>query len=449
MLATALSVVMASFASFGLQGEAPKPKATLPKVSKADATKLREQLAAALAGDGKALKQLETTAKSLGSKHEFDSLLAALREGPALPNGAPKPRGKGKDAEKFEPFDNVLTGLSFQYGKDTFRYCVDVPKDYDPTRPVPVILDPGHGVGAKEDQRGKAGFTAFFRARADLAGLENALVVRTELVEQLGADGLAGARPEDEVAAAFDACFRDLASRFAVDLDRVWVTGLSQTGFWSWQLGLTRPDRFAGIAPMGAVTWSTTRYLDNLTNLAIYVLHGDGDTVCPVAQPRQTTKALAELGARVEYQEIAGGKHDGSTWVHLDEALRWLAERPRDPYPKKLARKLQTLQQPWCNWIRVDELAKSGTGKAGEAPTASLTARIEGQVVQLDSEGVERLTLCLSRELIDLSLPVTVVWNGKKELARKLELDFARSVALAVEKCDWRGTFEAAVELKR
>ena len=63
--------------------------------------------------------------------------------------GAPKPRGKGKEAEKFEQFDGVLSGLSFRFGKDTFHYCVDVPKDYDPTRPAPVILDPGHGVGVR------------------------------------------------------------------------------------------------------------------------------------------------------------------------------------------------------------------------------------------------------------------------------------------------------------
>ncbi len=449
MLATGFGVVFTMLAAIGLQGGTPPPKSAAPKVSKADASKLREQFAEALAGDGKSLKLIGMTAKTLESKYDFDSLLATLREGPELPGGAPKPRGKGKDAEKFEQFDGVLSGFSFQFGKDTFHYCVDVPKDYDPARPAPVILDPGHGVGAKEDKRGKAGFTGFYRGRAELAGLANALVVRTEIVEQIGADGLAGARPEDEVAAAFDACFRDLASRFAVDLDRVWVTGLSQTGFWAWQLGLTRPDRFAGIAPMGAVTWSTSRYLDNLTNLAIYVLHGDGDTVCPVAQPRQTTKALAELGARVEYKEIAGGKHDVSTWVHLDEALRWLAERPRDPYPKKLARKLQTRQQRWCHWIRVDELEKSGTGKAGEAPTASVSAEISGQSVRIETTGVEQLTLCLSRELVDLSLPVTVTWNGEKKLERKLERDFARAVAIAVEKCDWRGTFEVAVELKR
>jgi poly(3-hydroxybutyrate) depolymerase len=39
-------------------------------------------------------------------------------------------------------------------------------------------------------------------------------------------------------------------TRFAVDPDHVYVTGLSQTGYWAWFLGAFRADRFAGIAPM-------------------------------------------------------------------------------------------------------------------------------------------------------------------------------------------------------
>jgi predicted esterase len=423
-------------------------QASLPKFPKAEATKLREALTSALAGDDKAAKLLATSARTWGAKYDYDSLLEALREGPLLPKGEPKPRGRGKNAESFEQFESVTTGFTFTAGKDSFRYAVDVPKGYDPSKPAPVLLDPGHAGGAQQDQKGKAGFLGYFRHRAEAGGLADALVVRTEIVEQIGAGGLKGERAEDEVSAVFDACFKDLASRFAVDLDRVWVSGLSQTGFWSWQLGITRPDRFAGIAPMGAVTWGTNGYLPNLASLSVWIAHGDGDTVCPVAQPRATSKQLAELGVRVLYKEIAGGKHDYGTWQHLGDGLAWLAERPRDPYPKKLAHNLQTLAQPWCYWIRVDELAKNGTGKAGQTPTATLSAEIVDQEVRIACEGVEKLTLCLSREMLDLSKPVKVVCNGATKLERVLERDFARAVELALEKCDWRGAFECAVELK-
>lgn len=420
----------------------------LPKLPKAEASKLRELLTDALAGEDKAEKQLATSAKSWGGKYDHDSLLAALREGPLLSKGDPKPRGKGKNAEPFETFETVLTGLTFTVGKDTFGYAVDIPKGYDPTRPAPVVLDPGHGSGADDDQKGKAGFLEFYRRLAGEGGLDKALVVRTEIIEQIGADGLKGARPEDEVSAVFDAFFKDLCSRFAVDLDRVWVSGISQTGFWSWQLGLTRPDRLAGIAPMGAVSWSADNYLPNLSNLSIWVAHGDQDSVCKIEGPRSTTRALTELGVRLLYKEVAGGKHDYSTWQFLGEGLQWLAERPRDPYPKKLGRNLQTLRQPWCYWIRVDELKREGTGAANQKPTAKLSAEIVGQEVRISAEGVSKLTLCLSRELVDLSQPVKVVCNDKTKFERVLAPDFALSVQLALEKCDWRGVFETAVELQ-
>lgn len=423
-------------------------QASLPKLPKSEATKLREAFAGALAGDEKAAKLLAASAKTWGAKFDHDSLLEALREGPLLPKGDPKPRGKGKNAEVFEQFENVTTGFTFVVDKHVFRYAVDIPKGYDPSTPAPVVLDPGHGTGAKKDQKGKAGLLGYFRHRADAANLAHALIVRTEIIEQIGADGVKGERPEDEVSAVFDAFFRDLSSRFALDLDRVWVSGISQTGFWSWQLGLTRADRFAGIAPLGAVSWSTNGYLPNLANLSVWIAHGDDDAVCPVAQPRKTSQELTELGVRVLYKEVAGGKHDYSTWEHLDEGLAWLAERPRDPFPKKIARNLQTLQQPWCYWIRADALAKEGPGTAASKPTAKLSAQIDGQRVLLTCEGIEKLTVCLSRELLDLTKPVEVVCNGATKLERVLQRDFARSVDVALEKCDWRGSFEAFVEVK-
>ena len=260
-------VLVLAFASVSLAAQS--------KLSKADTRKLREGFAEALAGDERAGKKLVTAAKDWEKEHDFDSLLAALRAGPLLPKGAPKPRGKGRNAERFEEFGTVTTGFTFTAGKDTFRYAVDVPKGYDAEVPAPVILDPGHGAAAQSDQEAKAGYLGYCRHRAAAAGIENALVVRTEIIEQIGAGGVMGERPEDEVSAVFDAFFRDLCSRFAVDLDRVWVTGLSQTGFWAWQLGITRADRFAGIAPMRAVTWGTSGCLPNLVALATYVLHGD------------------------------------------------------------------------------------------------------------------------------------------------------------------------------
>jgi len=332
-----------------------------PALPAADALKFRAAFAEALADDSKSGK-LVAQAKALDAKYSLASLMDTLRAGPKLAGGDPKPRTVGKAKEKFERFDDVIAGFTFESGKDVYGYLVSVPKSYDASKPAPLVLDPGHGSGSGKSLKEKADFTPYFRRGADDGGLEDALVVRTEIIEQIGADGVKGERPEDEVAAVFDDFFRDLASRFAVDSDRIFVAGISQTGFWSWYLGRARPDRFAGIAPIASVTWQVDRYLDCYANLPVYVVHGENDAICKVAMPRKTTQLLKDLGFPVTYVEIAGGEHGGVVFGRLSEALTALGKTPRDPWPKRVRRALLTTRAPHAYWVRVTKLAKEGDG---------------------------------------------------------------------------------------
>ena len=432
MLAIALTVV--------LPGDTP----ALPA---AEAAKFRAAFAEALVDDA-AAKKLVAQAKALEAKHALPSLMDALRAGPKLPAGDPKPRKAGKAKESFETFGDVRTGFTFQHDGDAYGYLVAIPAKYDPARPVPVVLDPGHGTGAGKSLREKADFTPYFRNAADEAGLRDALVVRTEIVEQIGADGLKGARPEDEVAQVFDALFADLASRFAIDPDRVYAGGISQTGFWSWYLGRARPDRFAGIAPIAAVTWQVDRYLDCYANLPVYVVHGEKDPICKVEGPRRTTQLLKDLGFPVTYVELPGAEHGGPVFGRLGEALSALAKTPRDPWPKRVRRALLTTRAPHAWWVRVVELDKEGDGKAGSAPVAHLDARVDGQKVVIESRGIARLELALGAELLDLTQPVEVVWNTKSVHSGAVPTSFAAAVEVALAKADWRGAGPGRMALK-
>lgn len=421
---------------------------SLPPMPAAERQKLRTLLLGALAEPGaKASKDLLAAAKAWETKFALASLVDALREGPALPSGGPKPRGKGKAKETFAEFGTTIAGFTFASGGATYRYLVDVPKGYDPKRPVGLLVDPGHGTGAGKSDEEKAGFVPFFRTQAANAGLDDLLVARTEIVEHIGAGGLAGEKPEDEVAGVFRDFFRDVQSRFAIDLDRVFVAGLSQTGYWSWYLGQSRPDRYAGIAPMSAVTWQSTRCVPNFTNLPVAILHGDSDPTCPVAQARGMKEAFEQRSFKLHYDEVAGAGHDVKVWSRLGKALEWLAQQPRQRYPKQVARNLQTLAEPWCYWIRVDALAKTGSGKASEAPTAELEANVDGQTIAIRSEGVDRLTVALAPELLDVAREIEIVWNDRRAWKGKPAPRFATAVDCALERGDWLAVFVATVEL--
>lgn len=420
-----------------------------PAVPKASESKFRTRFAAALADPrGKDAKDLAADAKSLAEKHGREAVVALLRRGPEIASGEPKPRKSGKETETLRRFDRTIVGFTFKSGGATYRYAVDLPKEYDPAKPAPLLVDPGHGSGAKLDDKGKADFLPFYRRAVDQSGQSDALVARTEIIEQIGAGGLAGERPEEEIVRVFDAFFHDAAGRFAIDPERVVVAGLSQTGYWAWYLGQTRADRLCGIVPMSAVTWQTNGYHPNLANLAMYVLHGDKDVVCPVAQPRATTKALEALGARVHYEEIADAGHDAKVWMGLAAGLEWLFEKPRPRAPKKIAKNLQTLADPWCHWARIDALASEGNGKAAAKPTATFEAAVDGQTITVTSEGVKRLTLALNAHVLDLTKPVRVLWNAKEVASAPPKLDLQKTIAAVLERADWAIIPEAFIELE-
>jgi len=413
----------------------------------AERKKVREVVTAILtAKRPKERAELVATLADLEAKATLEEIEAAVREGPLLTGGPPPARMVRGKKEKITRVGKVFVGYSFEYDGEVYRYAVDVPRKYDPARAWPVLLDPGHGSWKKMTDREKGEGMGFFRRNADQGGGQDWLVVRTDIVEDIGAD--TKHKPEDYGAWVFQEMFRDLATRYHFDPDRVYVGGLSQTGFWTWFLGRERPDRYAGLAPMAAVTWGVDHYLGNYINLPIYVLHGENDPTCPVRQPRATCPALARHGVPIVYHEVPGGTHGGGVFPLFRKALAHVGRFTRERYPKRISKSLQTTRDGWCYWVRVDRIEKEGQGRANLPPTAGIDGERDGQTIRLHSDGVKQVTLGLASEMLDLDQPVVVIWNGKQVHAGKVERSLSTLLELVHDKVDWRQTFEAQLELK-
>lgn len=411
---------------------------------------LRALLAEALAEpDAKERAGIAARAEAFAREYRPADLFAALAEGPLLDETALEPRRVAGEIEELARFERTTVGYSFESGGARYRYAVDLPERYDPARPCGLLLDPGHGSAQGAPDRTRAEMLGMYRRHADAAGLSDWIVARTEIVEQIGAGGARGAKPDDEVALVFQDFFRALAARFAVDPDRIVVTGISQTGYWSWYLGRFRADRFAALQPMSAISRvPVDAYASNFLALPVQVLHGDADPTCDVGQVRSTAALLARLGAPLVYREIQGGAHDYAVWKHQPEGLRELARKPRDPHPRRISKSLSTELDGWCYWLRVEGITKSGDGRASSPPAAGIDAELDAQRIQLFSEGVERVTLCLSPRMLDLEQPLEVLWNEKRVHAGAVQRDFPRAFATAAEKADWKTGFEAFLELQ-
>ncbi len=124
------------------------------------------------------------------------------------------------------------------------------------------------------------------------------------------------------------ALISDLESRYRVDSDRIYVTGLSMGGFGTWSLASYAPDRFAAIAPIcgGGERWAAKQ----IAQLPIWTFHGTADKAVPVERSEVMIEALKRAGGKPKLTLYPDVGHDSWTQTYNNpELYEWLLEQKR------------------------------------------------------------------------------------------------------------------------
>ena len=131
-----------------------------------------------------------------------------------------------------------------------------------------------------------------------------------------------------------DALLDEIVATYAVDLDRVYLTGLSMGGYGAWNLALRHPNRFAAIAPIaGGYVHESDAVPENICDLKdvpIWVFHGAQDTTVLPRQSEVMVDALRACGSDVRFTLYPDAEHDSWTETYDNpELYTWLLEHTR------------------------------------------------------------------------------------------------------------------------
>ncbi len=127
---------------------------------------------------------------------------------------------------------------------------------------------------------------------------------------------------------ALTALLDEVQSKYAVDADRVYLTGLSMGGFGTWTLASRYPERFAAIAP---ICGGGDRYLvSRLKNVPAWVFHGEKDTTVPLQASKDMVDALKRAGGNVQFTTYPEAGHDSWTETYNNPKLyEWFLSHHR------------------------------------------------------------------------------------------------------------------------
>ncbi len=276
---------------------------------------------------------------------DFEAAWAALKRGRQYEWGKTGERPMRGAAQAGVPFDNYI----------------DVPDEYDPTRPWPVRVQLHGGVDRQDPDEGRRRRDNRIRGEAQI------------YVHPFGwADAAWWHAPQVEnILSLIDRVKR----QYNVDESRIYLTGTSDGGTGTFFLAMKAPTMFASFLPLignpgvlanPSVLADGQLYISNLVNRPFFVVNGVNDPKYPAARIASYLELLDKAGVSMTFRQQQTGGHDTSWWgSERGHFETFVHEHPRPAHPALLSWETERVDRyNRVHWLVVDEL---GTRKSDVA----------------------------------------------------------------------------------
>lgn len=120
----------------------------------------------------------------------------------------------------------------------------------------------------------------------------------------------------------------ELLARLPIDKDRVYLTGLSLGGMWSYGWASLNPERFAAIAPVCG-SWKTADAC-KLKNVPVWAFHGAKDDAVPIEGDQAMIAAINACGGNAKLSVYPDVGHNVWDPAYAEPQLyEWLLRQHR------------------------------------------------------------------------------------------------------------------------
>ena len=235
--------------------------------------------------------------------------------------------------------EKAFSEQTFTFAGEHYGYRLMAPANIEPGRVYPLLLFL-HGAGQRgRDNRASLDYLPDAMARPPYRNEAPAFVLVPQAREgerwveaDWGAQQSSPMRPDPSLMMSMVMGLLDkVLHEYPVDLDRVYLAGISMGGFGAWELAARMPETFAAVMPVCGGGDERTAPL--LSNTPLWAWHGAADTVVSPARSRSMIQAIREAGGSPRYTELAGVGHESFLPAFAPESgtVRWLFEQHRGP----------------------------------------------------------------------------------------------------------------------
>ncbi|MCK4410501.1 MAG: hypothetical protein KAW67_10460, partial [Candidatus Eisenbacteria sp.] len=213
-------------------------------------------------------------------------------------------------------------------------WVLQVPPDYDPSVPTPLLVVLHGGVGTAEIRGDPLGYVA--ESGLGALALEHGWI-------SVFPFGQAGATWFDEVGMTnIRNLVRTVKRELNVDDDRVWMAGFSDGASAGFAHAMLKPSDYAAFVALNghmgvaSLDFDHSIYAPSMSATPIFATTTFDDGLYPSHKMKPTIEMAREAGADIYYREFPGEHDFDDVRDELPAVARFLERHPRDPFPSRI-----------------------------------------------------------------------------------------------------------------
>jgi phospholipase/carboxylesterase len=217
-----------------------------------------------------------------------------------------------------EPSKGAATGfIQRKRNQDRSDYTLYIPENYSPEKSLPLIIAMHGGYG-----QGYEYIWTWLR------------VARSKGYAILSPKSLGDTWDMSVPSSDTESILRmldEVRAEYAIDPARVYLTGLSDGGIFTYIFGLEEIQLFRGLAPVAGVLHPAVDPMlrqGRGKDTPMLVIHGVHDFIFPVAFTRQTCQLLKSIGYQLTYEELPEWGHAYPYSINERLVLPWFESLP-------------------------------------------------------------------------------------------------------------------------
>jgi predicted esterase len=299
-----------------------------------------------------------------------------------------------------------------------FTYSLQLPPEYDPYRRYPCIVSL-HAAGTTPEAQidwWAGAYSEKLKLRAGQATRHGYIVLAPHWTKEHQQSYEYSSREHAAVLFAL----RDAMQRFAIDNDRIYLSGHSLGGDAAWDIGLAHPDLWAGVIPLTANCEKfVTLYSDNARYVPLFFVVGEKDGSRSGENLVQWDRYMSRSGYDVMVAEYLGRGHE-HFYDEIQRLFEWMKLHQRNFFPEKF--EVSTVR-PWDNffwWAEVDDFPPKAIVSPLSWPPPRNTPPVGVDAERLPASngfkfktGARRGRIFLSPELVNFDDRMSLFINGK------------------------------------